>query len=109
MSVMRSGLRHHGRPGLQAQNQVNTVKTTAIASEIGTAFVKVSPTLTINPHTSSFILLAAFCGLARLCVLGWRALCQYMVSRMPVNRRSMKNCALRGASFADCETELRSL
>jgi len=33
--VTRSGLRHHGRPGLQAQNQVSTVKTTASASDAG--------------------------------------------------------------------------
>jgi hypothetical protein len=50
---MMSGLCHQGRPGLQAQNQVSTVKTMASANEIGTPFMNVLPTSEMNASTSS--------------------------------------------------------
>src|ERR1700683_2194142 len=49
---MRSDFFHHGRPGLQAQNQVRTVKAAAIASEIPMFLVNVSPTLMKNARNS---------------------------------------------------------
>ena len=59
---MASLLRHHGTPGLQAQNVVRTVKTAASASEIGTTFKNVWPTSAMKSehflaHDKTIILL----------------------------------------------------
>ncbi len=53
MSVTISRLRHHGLPGLQADQWVSTAKQMPSAMETGTSFKKVSPT-TSKTESSSF-------------------------------------------------------